>query len=190
MRYLTIILSIIILSSCSGLRSKEHRRKRKCNRKLERVIRKCPELLNQDTIRDTVVFNIPEVRIDSFISIERDTAVIDSLLGLIRNKKAKAAVKEFFTKYVPIKDTIIHEIDGYTFRFFNSGGNIGYSVKRPEKVVEIPTETIIDVVKPVELTTGQKIIDFIWQFWWLILIGILSFIFLIWIIRRLFPKKD
>ena len=75
MKQLLIILLAFSFISCNPFVSKELRRKKKCNRKLERVVKRCPELLKPDTIIDTVEVIIPEVKIDSFIQIIKDEAI-------------------------------------------------------------------------------------------------------------------
>jgi len=171
------ILLVVTLFSCNPFISKELRRKNKCNRKLERVVNKCPELLNQDTIRDTVVFNIPEVRIDSFITVERDT----SILELIPNDTIKEIVRNYIVNHKVIKDTITHVIDGYTFKFFTDAkGDIGYLVTKPEEKVEEIIEIPVDVVKPIQLTIGEQIMNVfasVWR-WGLFLLVIIILLYL------------
>lgn len=176
MKYFIIILLSFLFASCNPFISKELRRKNKCNKKLERVVRKCPELLKADTIRDTLKVEVPKVEIDSFIVVEKDTAEIDSLVQLIKNKKTREAIKEYIIKYVPFKDTVIHLIDGYSVSFYSKGGNVHYSIDKPAKVLEIENEVIIPVVKPVELTTFDKIMNLLSRFWWWFVIGLVVFI--------------
>lgn len=176
MKYFIIILLSFIFTSCNPFISKELRRKNKCNRKLERVIKKCPELLGTDTIRDTVSIVVPEVRIDSFIVIQKDTAEIDSLLNLIQDQGVREVFKQYIYNYKPFNDTITHIIDGYIFSFYAEGKNIRYEVKKPVEVLKIENETIIPVVKLIELTTLEKILNFMGRFWWWFVIGLILFI--------------
>jgi hypothetical protein len=176
MKNLIIIFLAFSFISCNPFVSKELRRKKKCNRKLERVVKKCPELLSNDTIRDTVEVLIPEVRIDSFITIVKDTAEIDSLVSLIQDPGVREVIRKYITEYIPFKDTITHLIDGYTFRFYADGKNIRYEVDKPAELIKKETEVIIPIVKPVELTTVELILDFFSRFWWWFVIGLIVFI--------------
>jgi hypothetical protein len=178
MKQLIIIFLALLFTSCNPFISKDLRRKNKCNRKLERVIKKCPELLNNDTIIDTVSVIIPEVRIDSFIVIQKDSFEIDSLVNLIQDQDVREVVKEYITNYIPFKDTITQIIDGYTFLFYVEGQNIRYEVKKPVEVFKIENETIVPVVKQIELTTLEKFLNFMGRFWWWFIIGLTLFIVL------------
>lgn len=189
MKRLIIILLALSFVSCNPFLSKEHRRKKKCNRKLERVTDKCPELLTNETVTVIITDTIPEVQIDSFIVLERDTAEIDSLVSLIKNKKTREIIREYITKYVPIKDTTIHLADGYTIKFYSLEGNIHYSVEKPLEVVKTPHEIVVETVKPVELTPTERFLEVIYRFWWVILLIILTAIGLKYLHRRLFPKE-
>ena len=176
MKYFIIILLSFLFVSCNPFISKDLRRKNKCNRKLERVVRKCPELLNTDTIIDTVIFEVPKVEIDSFIVIQKDTSTIDSIVNLIRNKQTREIVKDYIIKYVPFKDTVIHLIEGFSVSFYSKGGNIHYSIDKPVEVVKIEKEVIVPVVKPVELTTMEKVLNFLSRFWWWFILAALLFV--------------
>ena len=176
MKNLIIIFLAVIFVSCNPFISKDLRRKNKCNRKLERVVKKCPELLQNDTIIDTVSILLPEVRIDSFIIIEKDSFEIDSLVNLIENKEVQEIIKEYITNYIPFKDTIIHKIEGFTFLFYIYGENIRYEVVKPLEVIKIETEVIVPVVKPIELNVIEKILNFLSRFWWWFILALLCFI--------------
>ena len=186
MKNLLILFLAISFISCNPFISKELRRKKKCNKKLERVVNKCPELLQNDTIRDTVSIIVPEVRIDSFIVIQKDTNEIDSLVNLIQDKEVRKVIKKYITEYIPFKDTIKQIIDGYTFRFYINGGNIHYEVDKPSQRVKMETEVIIPVVKPVELTLVEQFLDFFSRFWWWFIIGLIVFIVIRTIKRNFF----
>ena len=97
MKNIIIIFFAFSFISCNPFITKDLRRKNNCNKKLERVVKKCPELLKKDTIRDTLEVKIPEVKIDSFIVIQKDTAEIDSLISLIQDKEVREVIKEYIT---------------------------------------------------------------------------------------------
>jgi len=183
MKNLIIIFLAISFISCNPFITKDLRRKNKCNRKLQRVVNKCPELLSNDTIRDTVSILVPEVRIDSFITIVKDTAEIDSLVSLIQDPGVQEIIKQYIYRYKPFNDTITQIIDGYTFRFYVEGQNIRYEVDKPAELIKKPIEVIIPIVKPVELTTIEKALDFFSRFWWWFVIGLIFFILI-----RIFGK--
>jgi hypothetical protein len=73
--YLLLILAITI-SSCS-FESKIERKLRKAERKIEKLTIKYPQLLQKDTLYDTVSIVTKEVKIDtSFIDIPGDTTYV------------------------------------------------------------------------------------------------------------------
>ena len=172
MKYFIIILLSFSFISCNPFISKDLRKKNKCNKKLERVIKKCPDLLKNDTIIDTVSIVVPEIRIDSFIVIQKDSNEIDSLINLIQDPGVREVIKEYITEYIPFKDTIKHEIDGFTFLFYFIGQNIHYEVKKPLEVIKKETVTPYKFVKPIELTLLDKFLNFISVSWWWFLIAI------------------
>jgi len=176
MKYFIIILLSFLFASCNPFISKDLRRKNKCNRKLERVVRKCPELLSTDTIIDTVIIEVPKIEIDSFIVIKKDTTAIDSIVNLIKNKQTREIVKDYIIKYVPFKDTVIHLIEGFSVSFYSKDGNIHYSIDKPVEVIKIEKEVIVPVIKPVQLTTMEKALNFFSRFWWWFVVAALCFI--------------
>jgi hypothetical protein len=92
----------IFLASCNPFISKELRRKNKCNRKLQRVTTKCPELIQTDTFTRVVTFEVPKLQIDSFIEIKPDTM----WLSEIRNDTIRQLVREKIFDSFPF-DTIV-----------------------------------------------------------------------------------
>jgi len=173
MKLALYILSIFILSSCNPFISKDLRKKNRCNRKLERVVKKCPELINTDTIIQEVFIDVPKVKIDSFIVIEPDT----TWLIEIKNDTVRQLVREKIFNSFPFEDTIAHYIDGYTFLFYNLNGNIGYSVTRPPERLLKQIKTPIEVIKPIELTLYEKIQNELGKYiLWLVILVILFLI--------------
>ncbi len=197
MKNILIILLALFIASCNPFISKDLRQKNKCNRKIERELKRhkkkaakinviCPGAIVKEIIHDTIEVEIPipSTDIDSFIVIENDSAKVDSLLSLIRNNKTREVIREYFTKYVPIKDTIIHLTDGYTIKFWSKDGKINYTIDKPAeiKVVEVPTETVVEQLKPLELTNWQTIMNGAKDFWWILVLFIALFLIarLIW----------
>lgn len=171
--------------------TKELRKKNRCNRRLQRVVGKCPQLLNTDTVRDTLRLEIPSIEIDTFFNVEQDTDGIDSIFNLyklnfldsIGGSDLKNTVIRYIENNTYSKDTIVHHINGITFTFFFTKGQLNYRVDRPkeeiEKIVEIP----VDIIKPIELTFLEHIQNLLSRFWKWILI-----VFGIFILYKLFRK--
>jgi hypothetical protein len=71
-----ICISALVLSSCS-FESKMERKVRKAERKIEKLTIKYPQLLQKDTLYDTISIITKEVKMDtSFIDVPGDTAFI------------------------------------------------------------------------------------------------------------------
>jgi len=182
MRYILIILSLLILTGCNPFISKELRRKNKANRKLERLTNKYPELLTQDTIYNMVAIEAVKVEIDSFIVIQKDTAIIDSLVNLIENKETRKVIKEYITNYVPFKDTTIHLIDGFKVSFYAVGGNIHYTIDKPSETLKKKVRTLVPKVSKVELTIieqAQNLLSKLWRWFIFIILAIILYKFVI-----------
>jgi len=166
--------------SCNPFINKDLRKKNRCNRKLERVLKKCPELIQTDTIIDTVTIDIPKVQIDSFITIKRDT----SWLYEIKNDTIRQLVREKIFEYFPFEDTIAHYVDGYTFLFYNVNGNIGYSVTKPPERLLKQIKTPVKIIKPIQLTIWEQVLNGFGRFWWWIVLAVVLFF-----AYRIFIKK-
>ena len=128
----SIIVLSLFIASCNPFISKDLRYKNRCNKKLDRVVKKCPELLSNDTIIDTLVFKIPEVRIDSVIKIERDTTI----LSLIKNDTIKDIVRHYIINHKAIKDTITIHDKGYTFKFYDKVKEAGFDQNKLHEPVD------------------------------------------------------
>jgi len=148
MRILLIILSLTFFS-CSPFISKELRRKNKCNRKLDRVVRTCPELLTKDTTIvnfDTTIVT-REVRVDTLVNSKFDT------IDIIKDK--------FHVKIVNLIDS-----------FYIQGGCDSDTIYITK---EIPIYT--DVVREVPLKWYEVVANYLSRFWWwLIILAVLYFI--------------
>lgn len=168
---LILILGCSFLS-CNPFISKDLRRKNRCNRKLERVIRKCPELTLTDTFTREVMIPVPKVEIDTFIEIEPDTM----WLREIKNDTVREFVRQKIFETFPF-DTVIHQIDGFTFTFYGDGyGNIHYTVDKPAEELKTTIEEPIQVVRPVQLTIWEQIMNKIGRFWWWLVIAFALYI--------------
>ena len=90
-KYLILVFALL-LSSCS-LESKMERKIRKAERKIEKLTIKYPQLLEKDTLHDTITTVINEIKVDtSFIDVLGDTTYV------YRDKLR--------VKYVKIGDTV------------------------------------------------------------------------------------
>lgn len=177
----------ILIVGCNPFISKELRRKNKCNRKVEKELKRhkkkvakiavnCPEIIKEEVVVDTVEIEVPKVELDSFIVIKKDTAQIDSLVSLIKNKKTREVIRKYITEYIPFKDTVIHLKDGFKVKFYSVNGNIHYSIDKPAERIKKKVRTKVPVVAKIELTTWEKIINGAKDFWWVIVLFLSIFI--------------
>lgn len=148
MKYFIIILLSFLFASCNPFISKDLRRKNKCNRKLERVVRKCPELLKMDTtiaIYDTTIITQGS-KVDTIVSIDFDT------ITLFKDKLR--------LKLIRTRDTLL--IDGECIP----------DTIRIKEFIKVP----YDSVSTIELSTSEKIINFLSRFWWWGIVIVLVFL--------------
>lgn len=150
-----LILSLFLISCLP----KELRQKKRCNRKLERLVEKCPQLLQKDTIHDTIHVVVPELLIKDSLFVKVDTL---QLLEYVTKEQIRYVVRSISL------DTIINHTD-YTLIFRLSNGLFSHDITIKEKTIDKPIETIIDVVKPIELKWYEQLyIYFNGWFKWLI----------------------
>lgn len=72
-RNIALLLLCIALFGCS-----EQKKLRRAERKIERLTIKYPQLLQKDTIIDTVQVVVPKVEVDTFFDANQDTVVINN----------------------------------------------------------------------------------------------------------------
>jgi hypothetical protein len=178
MKNILIIFLAVILSGCNPFVSKELRRKNKCNRKLARVVRKCPELINKT---DTFIIKVPEVAIDTFIDLQIDTFKLDSIIYLIKDSVVQKVVRNYIQTEVYPRDTIKQEIEGFKFSFWFNNGKLRYTAIKPEVVYKKP----IEVIKTIKLSVWENICNFLGGFFWPLLI-ILIIIIILYILKKAF----
>lgn len=171
-----IIILALLLSSCNPFISKELRHKKRCNRKLERVIKKCPELLQVDTIRDTVEIIIPPIDIDSSIQLPFDTLKLDSILQLIKDTTTQRVIRKYIINNIYPKDTIKHVIDGFTFSFWFTGSKMYYSVDKPLETLKKEVVIPVQKITPIQLTIWDQIMLGLGKFWWWLVIAAILFV--------------
>lgn len=138
-----LILSLFLISCLP----KELRQKKRCNRKLERLVEKCPQLLQKDTIHDTIHVVVPELLIKDSLFVKVDTL---QLLEYVTKEQIRYVVRSISL------DTTINHAD-YTLIFRLSNGLFSHDITIKEKTIDKPIETIIDVVKPIELKWHEQL---------------------------------
>ena len=142
---------LLLLQGC--LLTKEERRNKRANRKLENLTAKYPQLLEKDTLRDTVLVQVPEIRIDTIIKTSQDVSGVDSILLRFNDRLDSVTalelgdhIKYYVTNRQVIEDTVTHYEDGVTVKIWQDGDFIRVSVYKPaeeiQEVVEIPYEKI------------------------------------------------
>lgn len=159
MRYIFLLILSLFFISCLP---KEIREKKRCNKKLERLVEKCPQLLQKDTIHDTIHVVVPELLIKDSLYVKVDTM---QLLEYVTKEQVRYVVRSISL------DTTINHAD-YTLIFRLSNGLFSHDITIKEKTIDKPIETIVDVVKPVELSLLEKAYLYIngWFKWILALI--------------------
>lgn len=159
MKYIYLLILSLFLISCLP---KELRHKKRCNKKLERLVEKCPQLLNKDTIHDTIHVVVPELLIKDSLFVKVDTL---QLLEYVTKEQVRYVVRSISL------DTTINHVD-YTLIFRLSNGLFTHDITIKEKTIDKPVETVVDVVKPVKLSLFEKAYLYIngWFKWILALI--------------------
>ena len=191
-KLIIILLSSIILIGCSPFINKDLRRKNKCNRKLDRVVRKCPELLKTDTIEKVIVVEIPAIEIRDSIQIVPDTLGVDSIfnsyktsfLDSIGQLKLRNTVIKYIQSNPCTSDTLIKKVGRFTVKAWFSNGHMQIDVGAPKRKIRknIPIE--VPVVKNIELTIWEQLMNALSKIWWWI-IGVV----VLFILYKLFRKS-
>jgi len=138
MKNLLILLLCISFVGCNPFISKELRIKKRANRKLERLVKKYPELLKQDTasiIYDTTIITSNPI-IDTAISLQFDTITLE---------KDKLRLK-----LIKTTDTLLIDAECLP------------DTIRIKEFIKVP----FNKVSTIELTTIEKVSNFISKFWW------------------------
>lgn len=99
------LIAIIMLSSCST--TKEIRQANRSSKKLDKLVERFPELMQRDTIRDTILFTVPETRFDTVV-LKADTIEVNKDRWRVRiiTKTDSVYVSggcDTVTVYVPIQ---------------------------------------------------------------------------------------
>lgn len=145
MKKLLYILLATLLIGCNPFISKDLRNKNKCNRKLAKIVEKCPSLIKEDTLTikfdTTIVTN--EVKVDSLV-FRTDT------ISMVKDK--------FHVKIIHLRDSVLIQ-----------GGCLADTIYI-DKIIKVPYQQ----VQPIQLTIFEQFQNFLSRFlWWVILAFIL-----------------
>ena len=179
-RILIYLVTVIILISCNPFINKDLRYKKKCNRKLETLTRKCPGLIQLDTIIETVTIEIPAIDIALSMGTNNDVSGVDSIIakyeGVIDSLLARKIGKEikWYVRQRPcIIDTLKFTRKGIKIEVFQIGKQIFISVEKPKEVIKTEVEIKVSKVQKIKLTRGEKFMIFLGKFWiWIIITNI------------------
>lgn len=171
--YILIFTLGIVVLSCNV--NKDLRKQERCNKKLEKLVERCPNLLNNDTIIDTIRVEVPKIEIKDSLTVRVDTL---ELLKYITKEQIKYVVKS-----IQIDTLIVDSL--YRLQISLSNGVLTYNVEIYQRTILKPTETITQSVTIDKLTWFESV-RLYWGKWfkWLI---ILTVIFgLLWIFNKIF----
>ncbi len=174
MKTLLPFLLATLIISCNPFISKDLRQKNRCNRKLERTIKKCPDLLKTDTIEKIVEIEVPKLEIkDSIIlKVEIDSFTVDSLLNYINTLKTQKERIKTFTKYVlqsfKLDTTITNSAYSLTFKIKN--GVFSHNIVINEQKIKKPIQIEQKTVSKIELTLWEQLLNALGELWWIVLI--------------------
>lgn len=138
-----LILSVLLISCLP----KEIRQKNRCNNRLKNLVERCPQLLNKDTIHDTITVKVPEMVIKDSLFVKVDTFMLEKLVPYSKIKEV--------LRYISLDTTINHA--DYTLIFRLSNGLFSHNITIKEKTIVKPIETVVDVVKPIELKWHEQL---------------------------------
>lgn len=177
MKKLLLILLSITLLSCNV--NKELRKQQRCNKKLSKLIERCPNLVQLDTIRDTITVIVPEILIKDSLTVRVDTL---ELLKYITKQQIKYVVRSIQI------DTLIND-SLYRLQITLSNGVLTYTIVIHEKEIKKPLETITQIVTIDKLTWFESLRLYLGKWLkWLIVFGIIFI--LLWILNKIFnPMK-
>ena len=126
--------------------------------------------MSKDTIHDTIHVFVPELLIKDSLFVKVDTM---QLLEYVTKEQVRYVVRSISL------DTTINHAD-YTLIFRLSNGLFSHDITIKEKTIDKPIETVVDVVKPIELTWYEKVQVWVYGQWkWLILLLIIYILYLL-----------
>lgn len=177
---------LFALQGC--LLTKNERLDRRANRKLDRLTANYPQLLEKDTLRDTVTVLVPEIRLDTIIQTSQDVSGVDSILLQFKSRLDSVTalqlgdeIKYYVTNRQVIEDTLIHKEDGVTVKIWQEGDLIQISVFKPAEEVQETVEIPYNKVVRAPVLPWWKTL-FLWLQRWGIVVGLMFLIF--WFISK------
>ena len=128
-------------------------------RRLNRLLKKHPELVKSDTIWRTDFDTIPEIRINTVFQTDTSTLGLDSIFGAFQGQidsmlalRLKSEVRNYIINRPFLPDTMYSVQDGVTVKIYQDGDQIGVIVNKPETIV---TETAPVVVNKVDAAATE-----------------------------------
>lgn len=170
----TIVLMILAvgLVGCNPFISKDVRKAKRCNKKLERLTEKCPDLLKVDTIE----VKVPELVIEKEFVIKLDTVKIDSFIiqldTIVKQKDKIRFVTEFFKQNYTLDTLVVDSL--YNLSVSIKNGVLSFNVKVKEQTIKVEDKIIV----PIEISWYDKLLIYATKYWWLLLIIALIYIFI------------
>lgn len=149
---------------------------------------KCPNLLQVDTIIDTVQVIVPEIRVDTFFLANTDVSGVDSIVSMFKGEidsltalKLTERIKWYVKDRPCIIDTLDFEKYGVQVRVYQDGQEIRVFFYKPVEVIEKQIKIEVERVRIDPLTTLEQLrisIGGYWK-WFLLLLAILLLVFLL-----------
>lgn len=178
-----LLFTLTLFSGCELLLStKEQRQEKRGNKKMEKLVKKYPSLLEKDTIHDTIEIIVPEIRFDTIIKISKDMSGVDSILNKFETKldsvtklKLGDEIKYYITQRKVLEDTMRHIQDDLEVLIWQDGDDINVKIKKPEQIINEPIIVPVDRVVIRESNKVQEFIKMILKYiiWILVLIALL-----------------
>ena len=172
MKHIILILLSIALISCNPFISKDVRKAKRCNNRLERLVDKCPDLLKVDTIE----VKVPELVIEKEFVIKLDTVKIDSFIiqldTIVKQKDKIRFVTEFIKQNYTLDTLVVDSL--YNFSISIKNGVLSFNVKIKEQTIKVEDKIIV----PIEISWYDKLLIYATKYWWLLLIIALIYIFI------------
>jgi hypothetical protein len=172
MKHLTLILLSIALISCNPFISKDVRKAKRCNKKLEKLTEKCPDLLKTDTIEVPFEVIVPELVIEHEIEIRIDSNSVDSLLCELDKVKEQKDKIRFVTEFIKsnyVLDTLITD-SLYNATISIKNGVLLFNVTIHEQTIKEKVKVEDKKAVLIELSWYDKLLIYSTKYWWLLLI--------------------
>ncbi len=178
----TIVLMILAvgLVGCNPFISKDVRKAKRCNNKLERLTEKCPDLLKTDTIEVPFEVKVPELVIEHEIEIRIDSNSVDSLLCELDKVKEQKDKIRFVTEFIKSNyalDTLITD-SLYNATISIKNGILSFNVTIHEQIIKDTIKVEDKIIVPIEISWYDKLLIYATKYWWLLLIIALIYIFI------------